>query len=355
MLILLIRIVFVLACLVIGHNAGRYFYTGAFNGDMPDWFGIPLGFSIAITLIAAELAFRRHFTRSLIALLLGLGASMALSALTLTVLHLVVQNRDLVNNLDAPIALILSYLVTTSVLAHADRFRLILPFVEFRADHIELGALVLDASGLRDSRLITLITNGIVGQRLIVHRNLVRFIEQQAIAADPIAQAQGRRALENLAALRGLGGQIRVDVDNTEIPNVRTLHEVLIGVARLEGARLLTNNGELAARARAEDLGVVFLNELGNAFAPSIRVGENLDITIEKAGDQQQQGVGHLDDGSMVLVKDADRLVGQRLRCTIVRMHHNANGRMIFAERSDLRRESQALIESDVIAPSDRG
>ncbi|MFW5845135.1 MAG: TRAM domain-containing protein [Planctomycetota bacterium] len=341
MLILFVRLVFVLACLVVGQRAGHYFYADLFDGEMPDWFGLPLGFSVAITLIALEYAFRRHFTRSLVAVLLGLAAGLGISALATIVLHSTIQDEVLADNLDAPVALVLTYLVMISVIAHADRFRLILPFVEFRPDHLELGALVVDASALRDSRLLSLIRSGIVGQRLILHRDLITFIEQQAISEDTVEQAQGRRALENLADLRGLG-TVRVDIDHTEIPNARTFHELLVGLARLEGARVLTNNPELAARARGEDLGVIELNELGAVFAPSIRVGETISVSLEKQGEEADQAIGHLDDGSLVIVAGASSFVGRRVEATILRTHQSANGRMIFAERPNLRRESTA-------------
>lgn len=337
MLILLLRVVFVLLCMIIGNSAGRYFYRPLFDQGIPDWVGLAIGFSVGITLIAAEIGFRRRFTRSLVAFLVGLAGGLILSGLTLNVLRLAIQNQQLVDNLDAPLVLVITYLVLITVLRHVDRFRLVLPYVEFRAERFEDGALVLDGSALRDSRIQTLIASGIIGQRLIIRQHLIRALEAQSLSNEPVDRVQGKRALDNLAALRAMGDRVSVTIDHTEIPGAKTLSEELLGLARLENARIVSNNAELVARARAETIGAVSLNELTTALAPTIKVGETLLVTLEKVGDNKHQGVGHLDDGSMVIVSQAAAHIGETVRACIVRLHQSGNGRMVFCQLLDER------------------
>jgi uncharacterized protein YacL len=330
MLILLLRVAFVTMAVVIGMANGSHYYLNLF--DMPPWFGGAMGFSIAITLIAAEYAFRRHFTRSLVAFLVGLGAGLLLSLLMLSVLHLVIQNENIYNNLDLPIALVTTYLVIITVLQHADRFRMVVPFVEFRAERLQGGTVVLDATMLGDGRLAALVTAGLLPRRLLVHRRVLMQCEAMTMSDDPAQQARGHRALEGLAALR-LHANTQIEIDETEIPNATSLTDILIHLTRLENARLLTADREVLQRATAEDVSVIDLNHLAAALSPTVRPGESISVRVDKPGEGKTQGIGYLDDGSMVIIANAADLIGQRVRCTVLRLHNTSNGRMVFAER----------------------
>jgi uncharacterized protein YacL len=331
MLILLLRVVFVTLATLVGLSSGQHIYRNVFDGALSPWFGGAMGFSVSITLIAAENAFRRHFTRSLVAFLVGLGAGLALSWLLLAVLHQVIQDENIYNNIDLPMALVTTYLVLVIVLRNADRFRVVVPFVEFRAERLGGGTVVVDAATLADSRLVVLVQTGLLPHRLLVHRRLLMHCEALAAHDDAAQAARGRRALEGLAALRGNPG-LRVEIDDSEIPGATTLAEVLIHLARLENARLLAGDAETTSRAAAEDVPFIDLQALAAAFSPIMRPGEVLEVRIDKPGEGRNQGVGYLDDGSMVIVGDGAGRVGQRVRCTVLRLHNTANGRMVFAE-----------------------
>ncbi len=326
MLILLVRIGFVLLAVIIGLGSGR-----SLGENLPGWFGGAMGFGIAITLIAAEYAFRRRFTRSLVAFLIGLGAGLLLSYLTLSVLHQVLQDEDLYRNIDVPIALVVTYLVLITVLRGADRFRLVVPFVEFRSERQDAGSLIVDAEVLADGRLISLLRAGLFIQPVLVHRRVLAQCEANATSADPALMARGRRQLDGLAELRALG-RPSVDIDETEIPNATALEDVLVGLARLEGGRLVVGDHELYRRAIAEGIQALDLNALAGTFSTPVRAGENLSVLVEKPGEGRGQGIGFLDDGSMVVVADGAERIGQRVACTVLRLHATGNGRMVFCE-----------------------
>ncbi|MBA3846986.1 MAG: hypothetical protein H0X45_10115, partial [Planctomycetes bacterium] len=201
MLILLLRFTFVVLAVFIGMSSGQYFYRALTEEVFPPWLGGAMGFGIAVTLIAAEHAFRRHFTRSLVAFLIGLAGGLLLSFLLLAVLRLVLQD-DLYRNLDLPLALVTTYLVVITVLRGADRFRLVLPFVEFQHQRTDTGALVLDLAALGDGRVPALVRAGMLDQRLLVHRRVLAAAEELIAAPEAAQQARGRRALDGLAQLR---------------------------------------------------------------------------------------------------------------------------------------------------------
>ena len=331
MLILLVRIVFVLLSITVGYTSGRAFYNDWMGSSVPPWFGGAMGFGVAVTLIAAERGFRRHFTRSLVAFLIGLAAGLVLSVLILAVMSFAIQDVDLRNTLDIPVALVTTYLVLVTVLRNADRFRVVVPFVEFRNDGITEGSRVLDRSALTDGRLLGLLRAGLIDQRLFVPRSLLVALESEAASNEAGMSARAQRALETLSELRN-AIEDRLIIDETEIPNATTIGDVVLGLARLEGARVITADGDLAERARAEGIRVLDLSDLAESLAVILRPGENLLVTIEKPGEAEGQGVGYLDDGSMVVVTGGGEQVGARVNCTVLRTHKTANGRMVFAE-----------------------
>jgi uncharacterized protein YacL len=292
-----------------------------------------MGFGIAITLIACEHAFRRRFTRSLVAFLIGAGAGLALSALLLLVLRLVIQDETVINNLDLPLALITTYLVLILVLRHVDNFRVIIPFVEFRAERADAGAVILDGAVLADGRITALVSSGLLPRRLLVHRQVLLTLETGTASSDTTISTRSRRALEGLTELRNLPNT-QIEIDDTDIPNAHSLSDILTNLARLENGRLLISDRDIISRARNEGLAIIDIGSLANALSPTLRTGEQIMVSIEKIGDGRDQGIGFLDDGSMVVVNGAANQLGQRLTCTIMRLHHTSNGRMVFAEIS---------------------
>jgi uncharacterized protein YacL len=330
MLILVLRVIFVTLATLVGLTSGATIYRGVMDDSLPPWFGGAMGFGIAVTLIACESAFRRHFTRSLVAFLIGLGAGLTLTALMLVVLRQVIQDENVVNNLDLPIALITTYLVLIIVLRNTDNFRVVVPFVEFRSEHADGGATIVDGAILSDGRLVALFRSGLLPRRCLIHRSVLLGLENALTSPDPATVSKNRRALDAINDLRSIVG-LQVEIDATEIPQAKNTHEILLQLARLENGRLLIADRDLIIRARNENVTVIDLGNLVAALSPTLRVGESITVVIEKNGDGRDQGVGYLDDGSMVVVTGAANKIGEKISAVIIRLHHTSNGRMIFA------------------------
>ena len=250
MLILLIRFVFVVLAALIGATSGRFFYEPMFGVGLPWWFGAAIGFGVAVTLIAAEQAFRRHFTRSLVAFLIGLAGGLILSALLLTVLHQVLQDAELYRNLDLPLALLTTYLVIVTVVRSADRLRVIVPFVEFRAERADGGgALILDPAVLGDARLPALLLAGLSASRVLLHRSVLEHWQHAVGDGDAVRRARAKRAVDAVPTLRA-AGMPPLEIDDTEIPHASDLIDTVI---RLGPARERPP-GRLRSRAGAPRL-----------------------------------------------------------------------------------------------------
>jgi uncharacterized protein YacL len=221
--------------------------------------------------------------------------------------------------------------VIMTVLAHVDRWRVVIPFVEFRAEQIHGGPLVVDATALGDARLLGMVKAGLIPERLLIHGSVLEGLEAEARAEDPAVQARARRSLDVAAELRAQLG-ISAEIDRTEVPNASGREDTLIRLCRLEGARLVSGDRALLTRARAEGVGCLDLHALAAVFAPVVRPGEALAVLIERVGDGRGQGVGFLSDGSMVVVANAQDRVGQMVQAVVLRTHPTANGRMVFAD-----------------------
>ncbi len=330
-LIHFIRVLFVIFAVLVGTTNGRKYYP-EWMVDVPPWFGAIMGFAIAVTLIASEQAFKKRFTRSLVALLIGIAGGLLLSLLILYVIRFALPlEQGLFSVIGLPVVLVVTYLVLITVLRNADRFRLVVPFVEFRAETRSHAGLVVAPELLADSRFIGLLRAGFTSERLIVHAAVIAQWSALASSAEPVEQVRARRALDGLAELRALGLPA-VEVAESEIPNSASLGETLIRLARLESARLASTDRDLLQRARAHGVAVVDVGGLAGAAAITVRPGEEITVLIDKTGETPTQGTGRLDDGSLVVVTDAGAQVGKEIRCTVLRLHASANGRMVFAK-----------------------
>ena len=109
----------------------------------------------------------------------------------------------------------------------------------------------------------------------------------------------------------------------------------MVHLTRLEHGRLLALDKEVLNRGIAEAVTVIDLSALAGALTPTLRPGDVIAVMIEKLGEGKNQGVGHLDDGSLVVVSNAADAIGQRINGTIIRLHATSNGRMVFADRSE--------------------
>jgi uncharacterized protein YacL len=327
MLVNLVRFLFVIFAVIAG-----YHYAGLFYSRLTDPIGgAAMGFSLAITLIAAEHAFRKRFTRSLVAFLIGLAAGLLLSYLAMAVLEQIIQLQSALRASKVAVTLVITYLVVMLVIQHADRFRVLVPFVEFRHDQIDEGPMVVDSSSLADERLHSLTGRGILNRRLLVHIAVLSDCERRIASGQGIDKARAQMALDTLERLQR-EHPTHVIVDATEIPGARNLEEILIRLTRLNDCPLFSNDTKLVAHARSEGLRVVSPDEIDRALHPPLTPGQVVTVLIERHGENEGQGTGHLADGSLVVVSDAGKHVGNYVRATVLRFHFTGQGRIVFAD-----------------------
>lgn len=192
------------------------------------------------------------------------------------------------------------------------------------------GMVVVDTSAIVDGRLLDLARAGFWLYPLLVPRFVVVELQELADAAHPSRRARGRRGLEQLAALREQP-EMRVDLLDRDFPAIEAVDLRLVRLARELGAALCTVDYNLDQVARVEGIAVLNLNRLGMALRAPLQAGETVTVEIQREGREADQGLGYLDDGTMVLADGAARLVGRSVPLVVRSVRQTATGRMVFA------------------------
>jgi uncharacterized protein YacL len=189
---------------------------------------------------------------------------------------------------------------------------------------------VLDTSVIVDGRIADVAEAGFVGGTLIVPRMVVRELQMLADGSDPIRRNRGRRGFDVLERLRR-STAVRVVMDEGDVAAGGEVDAALVALARLRGARLLTNDAALGRVASLAGVATGNLNDLAGALRSSALPGEALLVQVSREGKEPGQGVAYLDDGTMVVVENGKRHLGQALDVVVTSVLPTSAGRMIFA------------------------
>lgn len=191
-------------------------------------------------------------------------------------------------------------------------------------------SLLLDTSVLLDGRLLAVADAGFIRGDLLIPRFVLDELQSIADAQDPTRRRRGRRGLEILDALGSRRG-VRLHVLDDELPEVDEVDAKLVALGSRMSTALMTADQPLARVAELQGVRVVSMHRLASSLSPALIAGEICEVTIAKTGKESGQGVGFLDDGAMVVVADADHLVGETIAVRIVSSVKTSVGRMFFA------------------------
>jgi uncharacterized protein YacL len=224
------------------------------------------------------------------------------------------------------------YITISTLLQTKDEFRFIIPYVEFAKQLKGPKPLVLDTSVIIDGRIADICDTRFVDTRLIVPRFVLQELQSVADSSDKLKRNRGRRGLDMLKRMQ-TNTKIELQLHDANLPELRDVHKVderLVMLAKSLGARVVTNDYNLNKIAQLQGVEVINLNELANALKSVALPGEAMQVKIVKAGDQLGQGVGYLEDGTMVVVEQGRSSIGQEVGITVTSVLQTPAGRMIF-------------------------
>ena len=214
-------------------------------------------------------------------------------------------------------------------------FRFVIPYVEFNKDVKGSKPYVLDTSVVIDGRIADVLETGVIDNQLIMPRFVLAELQSIADSNDKLRRARGRRGLDILDRLRK-NNDIDFEIYERELPEMegQPVDIKLLLLARHLDGKVVTGDFNLNKVAKLQDVPVINLNEIANSLKPVFLPGELIRIKIVKAGEGQTQGVGYLDDGTMIVVEDGRGEIGNEVGVIISSMLQTSAGRMVFAKLS---------------------
>ena len=193
---------------------------------------------------------------------------------------------------------------------------------------------ILDTSVLIDGRIADICESGFLEGRLIVPRFVLHELQLVADSSDSAKRNRGRRGLDVVQRLQKLT-RIQLQISAEDFPLVREVDLKLIELAKSMNAKIVTNDFNLNKLAQVQGLAVLNINELANALRPVVLPGEMMRVFILKEGKEHNQGVAYLDDGTMVVVDNARRMISKTVDVVVTSVLQTTAGKMIFGRFDD--------------------
>ncbi len=293
--------------------------------------GVALGLIAGGLVIGIDLVFKRISVRNLMAVMAGLILGLVLNLLLGTVLRLTPLTEDVVREMGLVGALIFSYLGAIVVLRGQEEFHLLIPFVKLDSKGTQEDLIVLDTSVIIDGRIADMCETSFLSGKLIIPRFVLKELQLIADSEDPLKRNRGRRGLDVLNRIKA-NQRIEVRIHETDWPEIRQVDAKLVKLGQLLSARVFTNDFNLNKVAELQGVKVLNINELANALKPVVMPGEELELKVIKEGKEAEQGVAYLDDGTMIVIDNGRRRIGQNVTVIVTSVLQTPAGRMIFAK-----------------------
>jgi uncharacterized protein YacL len=189
---------------------------------------------------------------------------------------------------------------------------------------------VIDSSSIIDGRLVDIVETGFISGELILAGFVVEELQRLADSADPEKRLRGRRGLDLVRKLKAVSDDVRVVEKN--YPELHGVDNKLVRLGQDLGADILTTDFNLAKVAEIKGVKVLNVNELTNAVKTAVLPGEEMEVKVQREGREAEQGVGYLDDGTMVVIEDGRTMIGSTVRVRVASVLQNPAGKMVFTK-----------------------
>lgn len=335
----ILRVVFILIAGSIALTWSRVEVEVVAAGYYWIW-AVPLVLSIGI--VVADILVREKKVESIGSIYFGLIVGFLLNFMTMQILEPYFANIpkiDEQNTLKAATSITLTvvfcYTTISFILQTKDDFRFIVPYVQFAREVKGIKPFLLDTSVIIDGRIADVIESGVLNQNILVPKFVLDELQTIANATDKTRKARGRRGLDVLSKMRS-NEQLELQVYDTEHPELagQSSSRQIVQLAKILDGKIITNDYNLDKVADLHSVETINLNELAKAVKPFYLPGEKITTTIVRPGEGPGQGVGYLDDGTMIVVENAREIIGKSVEVSVTRVLQTSAGRMVFASLS---------------------
>jgi uncharacterized protein YacL len=352
MLLIVIRAVFVLVVAGFGVRAARLVAENQLANPYVLFVGVLL---CAIAIVVADLLIPRKRIATISAIYFGVIVGIFLSNLVYNALQptLVLYFNEKVHLLFSHfMTIFICYICISTLLQTKDDFRFIIPYMEFSKEVKGARPLVLDTSVVIDGRIADVAETRVIDQPLVVPRFVLQELQTIADSSDKLRRNRGRRGLDILNRLqKSPGVEVKIhDAEIAELAGIKEVDQRLVVLAKHLGGKVVTNDYNLNKIARLQGVEVINLNDLANAMKPIVLPGENLSVKLLKRGEEQGQGIGYLDDGTMVVAEQGAYHLGETVRLTVTSVLQTSAGRMIFGRIEQIQ-SGKAVVSNAASGP----
>lgn len=327
--LLILRLMFI----VIAAGLGVFVFRSQDELLPFSWFVLAGMLLLACGVIAVDILIRQKRLDMITSVYFGTVVGLFLAyvvGLALVPLPIPEQQRE---SLQLILALVLCYLCISLLMQTRDDFRFIIPFVEFSKEVKGQKPYILDTSVIIDGRIADVLETKIFDSQLIMPRFVLTELQAIADSSDKLRRGRGRRGLDMLNRLRS-GGEVDLHIYDRDLPEFvgQPVDLKLVMLAKHLEGKIVTNDFNLNKVAKLQGVGVINLNDLANALKPVCLPGEVMEVKVVKPGEEFGQGVGYLDDGTMVVIENARDHVSKTIAVTVNNVLQTSAGRMIFAK-----------------------
>lgn len=332
--LLLIRIIFLLVCTLL--------FTTYMTGFSPEGatfasmtIGIVAGLLFGIVLIGTESLLKDVSLRSFNVATLGLFCGYLMGSVILHFFDAIIEVSGLFipgeyySLLSVTFFLFCGYLGMAFAVRSAEELHLSIPFIRLESTTKKKKDIVLDSSTLLDTRVIDLATSGLLDNHLIVPRFILKELHLMHESGDEASKIKARRCLEAIRKLESIPG-LNLRYVETDFSDLKDTASKLARLARIMDATIMTADLNKTQSAVADGTRTVNIHTLSNALKAIPQNGEFLTIKIQRYGKDPRQGVGYLEDGTMVVVNGGAEFLGHTIKAQIVSVKSTLSGRMIF-------------------------
>jgi len=333
-----VRVIFVVLTIIVAINMARQIFAAP---EVQEWrtvydlYASLVGLAAAAIILILDILFQKKSVAVIVAICLGLIAGTLFELLVTHVIglsglagHIDKEHWPLI---EIAILVLLCYVAISTILQTREDFRLVIPYVKFSQEGAQPLPFVLDTSVIIDGRIADIADTGVIDNPLVVPRFVLNELQGIADSADRLKRNRGRRGLDVLNRLQKCP-RLTVEIRDMFAESTESVDTKLIRMAKAVKGRVVTNDFNLNKIAQLQEVEVININDLAQALRPVVLPGEDMEVKIIRPGEEPGQGVGYLEDGTMVVVEQGRDLIGQRIPVTVNNVYQTSAGRMIFGK-----------------------
>ena len=332
--------------LLVAAVSGHFIFSGMPQFQGQQYLGVGIGLAVGLVAILLEFAVRKAPMRMLAGAIIGLAAGIVFASLVSLPIKGLPISEDILGVVRFLIYTVLGYFGLMFGAKKGSEFDLRRTINTFKVSEDAGNTKLLDTSVIIDGRIADICETGFLEGQFLIPQFILHELQHIADSSDPLKRARGRRGLDILHRIQKISG-LEVKVVEEDFPKIREVDAKLVALAKLKNAKVITNDFNLNKVAELQGVTVLNINELSNAVKPVVLPGEIMRVFVLKEGKEFGQGVGYLDDGTMIVVENGRKHIGKTVDVAVTSVLQTTAGRMIFTKlKEDSEKEEYQAVNA---------